>query len=311
MLPGVGVGSEEPPELPRRPDLPAASLTDDGLRRYPRPNGEDYLTRALGDLPDIAVLRRLRTHQLYAVLIGDPGVGKTALLEAAFPDLLTVQCSGDMTVPHLVGSHLPTPSGGWRWHDGPLVTAMRTGGVLYLDELNVMPLEVSTVLHSAMDGRGTVRIDDLPGEPQVTAAPGFFVVAAYNPGRVRARHPSEALRSRFAVQLEARSDFDTARALGIQEEFVVVAENLAVRDTGDRASGGVGVWGPQLRELLIAQRLIDAGLGAEFAAGAMVGQCPVPEDLPEVCEVASNVLGLAVAPLVLGRQLVSDPSTDL
>lgn len=303
MLPGVATESEDGPDLPARPALPEARLVDDGRRRFTRPNGETYLSRSLGSLPDVQVLRALRGAGLFVLLSGEPGVGKTALLEAAFPDLLTVQCSGDMTVPHLVGTHLPTPEGGWRWHDGPLVEAMNTGGVLYLDEINMMPPEVSSILHSAMDGRGRLRIDDLPSSPEVDAVEGFFVVGAYNPGRIRASHPPAALVSRFAVRVETHSDYDAARSLGVLEEFVTIAENLSVRNAKDRSGGGVGVWAPQLRELLIAQRLIDAGLGAEVAAGALVGQCAVPEDLPEVCEVANNVLGIRVDPLELGRQI--------
>lgn len=294
--------ADEAAQLPQRPDLPGPTLVDTGEHRFQRPNGESYLARSLGGLPDVLVLRNLRRDHLYALLAGEPGVGKTALVEAAFPDVVTVQCSGDMTVPHLVGTHLPTDDGGWRWHDGPLVEAMRAGKVLYLDEVNMMPPEVTTILHAAMDGRGTLRIDDLPGEPVVTSAEGFYVIGAYNPGRVRAKHPPEALLSRFAVRIETHSDYDAARSLGVLEEFVTIAENLSVRDAGDRANGGLGVWAPQMRELLIAQRLVDSGLGAEFAARALVGQCTVPEDLAEVCEVADNVLGLRIAPLQLGRQ---------
>ncbi len=294
--------ADEAAQLPQRPDLPGPTLVDTGEHRFQRPNGESYLARSLGGLPDVLVLRNLRRDHLYALLAGEPGVGKTALAEAAFPDLVTVQCSGDMTVPHLVGTHLPTDDGGWRWHDGPLVEALRGGKVLYLDEVNVMPPEVTTILHAAMDGRGTLRIDDLPGEPVVTSAEGFYVIGAYNPGRVRAKHPPEALLSRFAVRIETHSDYDAARSLGVLEEFVTIAENLSVRDASDRANGGLGVWAPQMRELLIAQRLVDSGLGAEFAARALVGQCTVPEDLAEVCEVADNVLGLRIAPLQLGRQ---------
>lgn len=294
--------ADEAAQLPQRPDLPGPTLVDTGEHRFQRPNGESYLARSLGGLPDVLVLRNLRRDHLYALLAGEPGVGKTALVEAAFPDVVTVQCSGDMTVPHLVGTHLPTDDGGWRWHDGPLVEAMRGGKVLYLDEVNVMPPEVTTILHAAMDGRGTLRIDDLPGEPVVTSAEGFYVIGAYNPGRVRAKHPPEALLSRFAVRIETHSDYDAARSLGVLEEFVTIAENLSVRDASDRANGGLGVWAPQMRELLIAQRLVDSGLGAEFAARALVGQCTVPEDLAEVCEVADNVLGLRIAPLQLGRQ---------
>lgn len=268
-----------------------------------RPNGERYLPRELGGIPDVLVLRRLAETGLYVLLVGEPGVGKTALVEAAFPEALTVPCSGDLTVAHLVGTHLPTDDGRWRWRDGPLVTAMREGHPLYLDEVALLPPEVSTVLHSVMDGRGWLRIDDRPDSPPVRPADGFFVVGSYNPGSLSGRRPPEALLSRFAVTVEVRSDFDAARALGVMEELVTIAENLRVRSDSDRTEGGPGTWGPQLRELLSAQRLIDCGLGGELAVRALVAMCPSPEDAADVTEVVEHVLGRRVLPLRLGLQV--------
>jgi hypothetical protein len=267
-----------------------------------RPNNERYLPRELGGHHDVAVLRRLRDACLYVLLAGEPGTGKTALAEAAFPDLVAVPCHGDMTVAHLLGTHLPTPDGGWRWSDGPLVKAMRAGLPLYLDEVNAMPADVSTVLHSAMDGRGTVRIDDRPDQPQVTAAPGFYVVASYNPGSFGGRRLSEALASRFAVRITVSSDYDAARSLGVPDELVTLAENLAVKSTSERDSGGSGVWTPQMRELLFAKQLVDAGFDLDFAAAAILGQCPSPEDVEVVRIVAEHVLGVPLEDLQLGPQ---------
>lgn len=305
MLPGAQFDPDDP-HTPLRADAPAdlpgtRLILDTTTTHYARPNGENYLVRDFGGLPDVLVMRALADAGVFVLLHGQPGSGKTALIEAAFPDLVTVQCSGDMTVAHLVGSHLPTPEGGWRWHDGPLTIALRTGKVLYLDELDLMPSEVSSILHGVMDGRGRLSIDDLPGSPPVIAAPGFHVVAAHNPDR--RRRISDALLSRFTVQLEVASDYDTARALGVIEPFVAVAENLQLRNRSDRASGGRGLWTPQIRELLAAQRLMDLGLSAQLAASAMVGQCPVPEDVPEILDVCEHVLGFDIDLPRLGGQL--------
>ena len=165
-----------------------------------------------------------------------------------------------------------------------------------------MPMDVSTVLHAVMDGRGVVRIDDRPDSPPVVAGEGFYVIGSYNPGSLGGRRLSEALISRFAVQVTVSTDFDAARSLGVPEELVSIAENLEVKSRTDRASGGRGIWVPQMRELLAAKRLAEAGLGLDFAAGAMVGQCPWPEDVDLVRGVTEHVLGVRAEPLSLGAQ---------
>ncbi|MDN5894440.1 MAG: AAA family ATPase [Nocardioides sp.] len=268
-----------------------------------RPNGETYLPRDLGGHTDVAALRALRPADLYPLLAGEPGTGKTALADASFPDLIMMQCHGDMTVSSLVGTHLPTPDGGWVWHDGPLTRSMREGRPLCLDEVDKMPDEVSSVLHAAMDGRKTLQIDDRPDTEPVTAAEGFFVIAAYNPDSLGGKGLTEAMLSRFTVQIEVTTDYAAARSLGVPGDFVTIAENLTTKATEARAAGGRGVWAPQMRELLAAKRLIDAGLGATFAAGSMVAQCPWPEDLDEVLTVARQVTGTEVQPLRLGAQV--------
>ena len=189
-----------------------------------RPNGDTYLPRELGGHHDVAVVRNLVAPGLFVLLAREPGSGKTALAEAAFPDLISVQCHGDMTVAHLLGTHLSTENGGWRWADGPLIKAMRAGRTLYLDEVNTMPSDVSTILHSAMDGRGVVWIDDRPDGPVVEARPRFYVIGSYNPGGIGGRRLSEALTSRFAVQITVSTDYDAARSLGLPDELVTIAE---------------------------------------------------------------------------------------
>lgn len=284
----------------RRHELSASALTLDAGAAVTRPNGEAYLPRDLGGHHDVAVLRRLAGAGLFALLSGAPGSGKTALAEAAFPHLIAVQCHGDMTVASLLGAHLPTEAGGWTWADGPLTEAARAGRTLYLDEVNAMPLDVSTVLHSAMDGRGQLRLDDRPDAAPVAISAGFYVIGACNPGSLGGRRLSEAMLSRFSVQIAVTTDYDAARTLGVPGEFVTIAENLLVKSEADVAEGGRGIWVPQMRELLAVKRLADAGLGSGFAARSLVGQCPWPEDADIVRAVTEHVLGIPVPPLELG-----------
>ena len=61
--------------------------------------------------------------------------------------------------------------------DGPLVTAMRDGALLYVEELNRVPEETLNVLITVMSEREL----HVPRLGRVVADPGFRLVAAMNP----------------------------------------------------------------------------------------------------------------------------------
>ncbi|MGA2831297.1 MAG: hypothetical protein ABSF03_34910 [Streptosporangiaceae bacterium] len=74
-----------------------------------RPNGQVYQPCALADMPDVEALRKLRDAGVPALPYGPPGTGKTSLVEAAFPDLITVAGVGDTTTADLVGEYTQKP----------------------------------------------------------------------------------------------------------------------------------------------------------------------------------------------------------
>jgi MoxR-like ATPase len=97
---------------------------------------------------------------------------------------------------------------------GPLVTAMREGKVLFINELNRMPETVQNVLLPALDE----HILQVPHIGQVRAAPGFQVVATQNPVEyIATGHLSEALRDRFE---HLALDYQSAT----EEEAIVAAQ---------------------------------------------------------------------------------------
>ena len=214
------------------------------------------------------------------------------------------QGDGDVTVASLVGSDRPMPDGTWKWFDGPLTRAMRTGSGFLFDEITRTPSEVLAVLYSVMDRKpGLLRLGDRPDAELITAAPRFHIVATLNPDSMTAAPLDEALTSRFSVSIDVSTDYDAARAIGVPARFVTIAENLTLKDTDDRAAGGEGVWAPQMRELLAVKALIDAGLGEQFAAASMIGKCDRPENVAVVADVTKRTLGYTVTPLALGGQI--------
>lgn len=268
-----------------------------------RPNGEAYIPRWLGKHHDVAVLRNLYEKNIFVRVYGPPGGGKTALVEAAFPDAITINGHGDMTVAHFVGSLLPTPSGGWTWGDGPLTRAMREGKILFVDEITRVPTEVLSVLYSTLDGRNILRIDDRPDLAPVHAAEGFGVIAGYNPDTLGARALDEALVSRFRIGIEVTTDYNAAKRLKVPTKAITVAKNLAQRNVADRNNGGPGVWVPQMRELLTFRDLINAGMDEEFAANSLLGACPVEDDQGIVADVIKNTFGFNVNVPTLGKSV--------
>ncbi|HIH01878.1 TPA: AAA domain-containing protein, partial [Thermoplasmata archaeon] len=81
---------------------------------------------------------------------------------------------------------------------GPLTEAMRTGGVLFVNEMNRMPEGVQNILLPAMD-EGMI---DVPKVGRVDAQEGFVVVATQNPREfVATTSLSEALSDRFELLL--------------------------------------------------------------------------------------------------------------
>ncbi|ANN21131.1 AAA family ATPase [Amycolatopsis orientalis] len=258
-----------------------------------RPNGQMYHPRKLSGLSDVTALRRLRDANVSALMYGPPGTGKTSVVEAAFDDLVTIQGDSDTVTDDFVGSYTQTPDGRYEFAYGPLVTAMREGRALFIDDATLIPPTVLAVVYPAMDGRRQIIIKTHKNEV-VDAAPGFYVVAGHNPG-VHGAVLTDALSSRFSAQIHVSTDYDLATQLKIDAKAVRVAKNLATR----QEKGEIG-WAPQLRELIAFNRIADV-LGITAAAGNLVGIAP-EEDRDVVAEAVRNVFGADISPLSLGAQ---------
>jgi nitric oxide reductase NorQ protein len=274
------------------PGVPAA--TEPVTGPVSRPNGQNYHPRTLADLPDVTALRKLREEGIPALLYGPPGTGKTSLVEAAYPDLITVAGDGDTSVADFIGEYVQTPGGGYEFVYGPLVTAMREGRTLFIDDATLISPKVLAVVYPAMDGRRQIQVKAHKGET-ITAAEGFYVVAGHNPG-VHGAVLTEALSSRFAAQIRVSTDYDLATALKIDTRAVKVAKDLAIR----QVKGEIG-WAPQLRELLAFQRITGV-LGLDAAVANLVGIAP-EEDRDVVARAVTAAYGRTFTPLALGRQI--------
>ncbi|MDD9717946.1 CbbQ/NirQ/NorQ/GpvN family protein [Dinoroseobacter sp. PD6] len=122
-------------------------------------------------------------NNLPLLLKGPTGCGKTRFVAHMAArlgrPLYTVACHDDLTAADLVGRYL-LKGGETVWVDGPLTRAVREGAICYLDEVVEARKDVTVVLHPLTDDRRILPIDRT-GE-ELEAAPGFMLVASYNPG---------------------------------------------------------------------------------------------------------------------------------
>lgn len=271
-----GLGEWEAAEAEAQADIPRWN--------FPRfPGAEDaadmYLSRSgIGDYDTdvetlVGWLSAPRNIVGAIMLLGDPGTGKTALIEAACThaerELLTVLCTPDHTKDSLFLKFVGEGNGDMvngkpsPFTLGPIPYAAKHGLTLYCDEVMMLVDGVKPILYSLSDGRRFLPEGNVDGTP-LEIHPDFRLVMSSNP-MVRGASMPEPLASRCAsTTLTVETSGAMLRALGIEESVVAAWEALKTAN----------LWRPAIREI----RLADYWLSVDPVQAVSAF---IPEHCPE------------------------------
>jgi nitric oxide reductase NorQ protein len=135
---------------------------------------------------EVDVFEKCFENQLPLLIKGPTGCGKSQFVlfmsEKLQRPIIKVSCNEDTTAADLLGRFV-IQNMNTVWQDGPVTRAVRTGAILYLDEIAEAREDVIVALHPLTDHRREIYLDRT--NETLHAADPFFCVASYNPGYQR------------------------------------------------------------------------------------------------------------------------------
>ena len=158
-------------------------------------NGERYVER----------IARALSYFKQCALIGPSGTGKTHIVylvaELAKLPLWEINCGLQTSVFDLFGRYIGL--GKDNWIDGLIVSWCRYGGILYLDEANMMKQDIATRLNPILDTRGHMVLTEKDNEI-VQRHKDAYLIISMNPFSAEfagTKPLNAALRRRMSVWL--------------------------------------------------------------------------------------------------------------
>jgi cobaltochelatase CobS len=308
----------------------------DAVREASRFPIKDGQSEFVPDIDKAYVFRKehLRIMQFWVtgaekniLLQGDTGSGKTTLIEQVAArvnwPVFTAGCHGGLEFQELVGRVTLQQDGSTGWADGPLIAAMRVGGIFLLDEFNFLKPEVAGGLNTVLQATSYV----IPETGELVKAHKDFRIAAtgnavdgVGKGDYRGTQtPNIALLNRFTLGIrvhymttEQEAEMIVAKAAGIDQK---VAKFLAEVATMARQSHKDGVIKSPMspRETIASGRRITAFSGNLKGQDAYQAQCKnvltamemtflfrwSPEDRGEFVRAANSVASTLGIPIEL------------
>jgi len=233
-------------------------------------NGERYVER---------IARSLAFFKQCA-LIGPSGTGKTHIVylvaELAGLPLWEINCGLQTSVFDLFGRYIGL--GKENWIDGLITSWCRNGGILYLDEANMMKQDIATRLNPILDQRGHLVLTEKDNE-MIQRNKDAFLIISMNPvsSEFAGTKPiNAAMRRRMSVWLNF--DYMSVGAKIDEKEIDLVVKKAGIdrmdaekiikvgAELRKQYKSGELPYGPSIGDLLNWAKLIADGTSVYDAA---------------------------------------------
>ncbi len=258
-------------------DLIQGQTFDDKLRALiPRgtpeylDHGEKYVER----------ITRALYHFKQCALIGPSGTGKTHIVylvaELSGLPIWEINCGLQTSAYDLFGRYVGL--GRENWIDGQIVSWCRYGGILYLDEANMMKQDVATRLNPVLDTRGHLVLTEKDNEI-IPRHPTGYVIISMNPYSAEFAG-TKPLNAAFRRRMSVWIDFDyLSVGTKIAPDEIGLVEKKA-KVSKETATGIIRVgaelrrqykanelpYGPSVGDLVNWALLVADGVAPEVAA---------------------------------------------
>ena len=271
--------------------------------------GEKYVERIM----------RALYHFKQCALIGPSGTGKTHIVylvaELAGLPLWEINCGLQTSSYDLFGRYIGL--GSENWVDGQIVSWCRYGGILYLDEANMMKQDVATRLNPVLDTRGHLVLTEKDNEI-IPRNPAGMVIISMNPFSSEFAG-TKPLNAAFRRRMSVWIDFDYL-SIGdkiSQDEVKLVSTNGHVEESIALNMIRVGAelrreykagelpYGPSVGDLVNWAKLVSDGVSPESAAEETI--IAMTSDNPEVQETVRRIVGMNFIGTSFVRQVHDEP----
>lgn len=216
------------------------------------------------------------------LMVGETGGGKTTLSElVGRGKLKSINCHERTETADLLGRLRPKHDGGFEWSDGVVISAMRDGVPLLIDEISLAEDSVLERLNPLFEEDRSLLLSDAGTETEVVESKqGFQMIATMNPGGDYGKKElSKALRNRF-TEVWTSSDYTTSELITIFDQRLarVDATKEEARITPTRTARSIVSWitvffgkyshvfrhAPSVRDVVACAELYSSAVKAEI-----------------------------------------------